>query len=273
MNIEDFLPASGIPRSGNVQSCEMLWYGMDGEEEYRKHGGHPRYTADSIRYRYNAQGYRCPEFDADASIRIISIGCSHTFGQGLPQEDIFHELLAERLRTELNTSVINWNLGRCGSSNDYIARLLHLAVPFLKPDLVLILFTHFTRREYLVANGRWVNYNPSWEPSDPVGIEVADCFSKLASEWDDLLNFFRNYKSIESLLAGRPWLYSLMRDSDPDPIRDHLDGARRVDACRVIDRARDNGHPGPETNRQRSEAFWQKLLETGGLSRLRSGRA
>jgi hypothetical protein len=269
--LEDFLPPSGIPRASKLVSCETLWFGMDGEEEYRKHGGHPRYGEDSIRYRFNAQGYRCPEFDADASIRIVSIGCSYTFGQGLPQEDLFHELLADRLRSELGASVINWNLGVCGASNDYIARLLHLAVPVLEPDLVLILFTHLNRREYVTANGRRIHYNPSCSTAqDPVATEVAACFSKLASESDDLLNFFRNYKSVESLLAGRSWLYSLVKSSNVDPIQVHLDRLRRVDATRTIDKARDHSHPGPETHRQRFEAFWQKLVETGGLSRLRT---
>jgi hypothetical protein len=107
MNLSDLLPFSGVPRSGGPEKREEKWSGQDNLEYYRKRGGHPLCGVDDIRYRYNARGYRCPEFDEEAEVRIISIGCSWVFGAGLPQEAIFHEHFARRLRLELGATVVN----------------------------------------------------------------------------------------------------------------------------------------------------------------------
>ena len=72
----------------------------------------------------------------------------------------FTKLSCERLREETGKSVVNWNLGSGGASNDFITRLLFLAYPILKPDLVIINFTEPSRREYITNTGECVKYVP-----------------------------------------------------------------------------------------------------------------
>jgi hypothetical protein len=244
---------------------------LDTLADYRKRGGHPLYGEHAIDYRFNSRGYRCPEFDTQAQVRVVSIGCSFTFGTGVPQGATFHELFAERLRRELGSTVVNWNLGRPAASNDSIARVLQLATSELNPDLVLILFTFFGRREYVAANDRGLGYIPHWQSADPVIREVFGHFAALTSTFDDELNLFRNYKSIEGLLADRLWLFSLM--DGPNQLRvvaGHLDGAHQAPGFRWLDKARDHGHPGPRTHDLLYQGFWAKFVETGGLDMLRS---
>jgi hypothetical protein len=258
-----------VPHSGGPENCEPFWDGTDSLESYLQRGGHPLYGEKDIRYRYNSHGYRCPEFDQDAEIRMVSIGCSWVFGAAVPQDATFHECFARRLRLELEASVVNWNLGRSGTSNDGIARILHLATPNLNPDLVLVLFTRLARREYVNAANYEVRYSPAWRPTHPPIVDAWNHLEALSSAFDDQLNFIRNYKWVESLLADRLWLFSMVDPRHAEPVGDHLDRSRQAGAHRVIDWGRDDGHPGPRTHELIGNLFWEKFVETGGIERLR----
>jgi hypothetical protein len=151
--------------------------GMDSEEAYRKHSGHPVYNVDDITYDFNSYGYRCPEFRTDADIRVLSVGCSYVLGLGLPARDIFHERLCRRIAAAASATICNWNLGAGGASNDLISRLVHLAVPYLAPDLVLVHFTHSGRRDYVSVEGQHFDYIPSVQRSGMVEKEIHSHFA------------------------------------------------------------------------------------------------
>jgi hypothetical protein len=268
MKIDDIIPTDDYPVSGLRTNFQTHWMAtLDTEEAFRKRG-HPIYGEQDIIYRFNSRGFRGPEFEQNGQIGMISIGCSWVFGAGIPLEHTFHELFAARLREETGMTVVNWNLGRSGSGNDYVARILHLTVPRLKPDIVLVLFPQFARREYAAAHGAMVTYNPSAIPWDITGKLIMDKFAALSSTYDDQLNFYRNYKSIESLLVNRCWLFSFTNLHELGMMKEHLDPERYVGEYRFVDRARDHGHPGPQTHRLIFDRFWTKFAETGGLSRL-----
>jgi hypothetical protein len=268
MKIEDIIPApmDGYPISGGPANCHKYWMGEDSEEQFRKRG-HPVYGDQDIVYRFNSRGFRGPEFEQSAQIGMISIGCSWVFGHALRAEDTFHELFAARLRQETRMSVVNWNLGISGSSGDCVARTLHLTVPRLNPDIVLVLFPKLARREYVSAHGVIMNYNPSAIPWNISIKQIFERFAALSSANDDLVNFFRNYKSIEALLADRCWLFTFTELGALGQMKEHLDPERYAGAYRFVDRARDHAHPGPETHRIICDRFWTKFVENGGLSR------
>jgi hypothetical protein len=261
------LPSGALPPTTYPRSTTQKWFLSDDADAYRASGGHPVYGPDDISYTYNSLGYRCPEFDADADLRVIAIGCSYVFGFGLAQDHVFAERVAARLRAHTGRSVVLWNLSIAGAANDYISRMLHLAVPLLDPDLVLINFTHMGRREYVSAQQQRVSYSPTLEPTDPVQKEIFRHFAALASPFDDQLNLFRNYKSVEALLADRAWLYSTIAAHDMRPLDEHLDPARSAGDLRSLDKARDGRHPGPQSHEALAEKYWRKLLERGELGR------
>ena len=263
MSLRDPLPASGLPITGYPAGQEIEWLFGDSLENFRKNGN-PIYGEKDITYRFNSSGYRCPEFNVEADIRILAIGCSCVLGQALPQAAIFHERFAERLRADTGRSVVLWNLGYCGASNDYISRLLHLAVPRLDPHLVLVNFTFGPRREYLSVQNQLIHYNPAFQPPDEVTQGIFGHMAALASRHDDQLNFFRNYKSVASLLAGRRWLFSHVRPEEFAPIAAHLDLSRFVGPLLIVDRARDGRHPGPESHGRLADLYWEKFSDPGG---------
>ena len=283
MKLNDLLPPMGFPRAQTYVSADSHWTLGDTEQSYNASGGHHLYSADSITYHLNSSGYRCPEFSDGSLLRMISIGCSYTYGVGLPQEALYHERFAERLRREVGVSVVNWNLGSGAISNNYISRVLHFAVPQLDPDLILIFFTHASRREYISATNEVVKYRPNARDTDPAQREIFRLQSKLSSEYDDQLSFFRDYKSIETLLTGRIWAYGFCNPIEIDGVVSHLNSAHRIRDYRIAnayrgipDTARDHRHPGPRTHDNIYQCFWDWFIQSKGFEEVGiriSGRA
>lgn len=254
------LPLTGLPATPFPAGAQLDWFDMDSLANYNKSGGHEIFGEHHIKYRFNSLGYRCPEFDAAADVRILAVGCSYVMGIGLPQEVLFPERFAERLRTACNRNVIVWNLGFPGASNDYICRMLFLGVPCLDPHIVLVNFTHPERREYLSVQQRLASFNPGFRPSDPVGKEIFNHQLALSSPHDDEVNLFRNYKGIESLLSTRCWLFSAIVPRSIEKLSGHIRRENYVGEFCVIDKARDNAHPGPKSHQYLADAYWKSFL-------------
>ncbi len=255
-------PSQGLPRTSYPAGEAREWWDPDNLENYRRRRGHPVYGEHDIVYRFNSLGYRCPEFSTQADIRIVAIGCSYVFGLALAQEHLFHERFAEKLRSAQPRTVVLWNLAVAGSSNDYISRILHQALPALDPHVVLVNFTHLRRREYVSVENKVLKYLPSHTPADPMAALLCRHLEALSSPYDDALNYYRNYKAVESALADRFWLYS-----QPEwlPAPPYLDRERWVGPLCSVDKARDGDHPGPASHRVLGALYWDKFVARGGL--------
>jgi hypothetical protein len=262
------LPLGELPPTGySAHSAEEWFYG-DEQERYRTQGGHPIYGEHDIVYRMNALGYRCEEFDRSADVRLVAIGCSYVLGVGVAEAHLFHQVLAARLQAATARSVVAWNLALAGASNDYIARLLCLAVPVLKPHIVLINFTHCGRREYLSVQNRYMNYVPNYTAKDEVTRSVFTHFEALTSPLDDQLNFFRNYKTVAAVLDRSAWFYSVSNPYEIQAVEQHLDRSRYVGQFRLIDKARDQRHPGPASHAALADLYWSAFEAAGGAREL-----
>lgn len=270
--IRTFIPFGDLPRHPNRSSCSWKWMGMDTEEAYRKHSGHPVYNADDITYDFNSYGYRCAEFSTDADIRVLSVGCSYVLGLGLPARDIFHERLCRRIAAAGSATICNWNLGVGGASNDLISRLVHLAVPCLAPDLVLVHFTHSSRRDYVTVEGQQLGYIPAAQRLGMVEKEIHSHFAALTSVYDDAINLYRNYSSLAALLMGTPWLCSFTTVEQTAQLGDHLQKSHLAGILPTLDLARDHIHPGPISHEHLAMAYWEKLTENRWLETITNGK-
>lgn len=240
-SLDSFLPTGALPRLSFTPAGQTV-------------------TWHDISYSFNNLGYRSVPFDTHADIRIIAIGCSYVMGVGLLQAQIFHELFAEKLRRETGKTVVVLNLGALGRSNDYITRLLHLAVPLLKPEIVLINFTHPVRREYVSVQNELLTYVPSFLPTNRVLRDIYEHFAGLTSPLDDDLNLFRNYKSVEALLGDSAWLFSSINATDFERIAAHISLSRYVGAMPQLDKGRDGSHPGPESHKALMDKYWERFV-------------
>jgi len=261
--MSSFLPKACLPPLRSFpagRSLEWLDNTEDSRENYVRRGGHPVYGEHDIIYTFNSLGYRSAEFSTRADLTILAIGCSYVLGVGLRQQDLFHELLGSWLNQSTGKSVCVFNLGAPGSSNDYISRMLHLAVPLLSPHLTLIHFTHTERREYVSLQGQLLTYVPGYRPSDLIAREIYKHLDALSSPEDNDLNLFRNYKSIESLLKGRHWFFSSI-NPEFERIREHIDSPRYIGPLTWLDKARDGRHPGPLSHQDLARRYWERIRQ------------
>jgi hypothetical protein len=254
-------PSEGLPAGMYPPGITCEWLHNDTREGYLARGGHPLYGEHDVQYSFNSLGYRCPEFSTKADLRIVAIGCSYVFGVGLPQGHLFHERFAAKVRSQFSRTVVLWNLATSGASNDYISRLLLQALPLLDPHIVLVHFTHLCRREYVSIENKVVKYLPSHTPPSAVNKEIYRYFKALSSPYDDELNYFRNYKTVENALGRRCWMYS---SPEWHPTPPYVNRDRFVGQLSPIDKARDGDHPGPESNRLLASLYWDKFLTLGG---------
>ena len=123
----------------------------------------PKYADRSVEYKVNSQGYRDDEFKwlnpRGNDPYSIAIGCSHTWGIGLREDEIwlsyFKSIFCEPHKI--------WNLGLPGGSNDKIYRILHniLGYKMRKPESVIIQMTYPGRTEWADNNGDLKDILPS----------------------------------------------------------------------------------------------------------------
>ncbi len=282
-----------MPSNPRGDVGELKWYGMDSEKRYKKKP-HPVFGPEDITYRYNSHGYRCPEFEMrnqvqENAVHVISVGCSNTFGTGLPEDKTYPAVFKELLQNYLGCPVINWNLGMGGGSADYMVRTLTSAIPILKPDLVLLTFTGLDRRECISEDARVFPYNKNEPINKLVNPElnsIANAYKTLTSSYNNLLNLFKNYKVCEALCEqfGVIWLFSgfyasefegmthlIHADKLVEPGIMELRGQYKEDP--VMGLARDMFHPGIQPNKDHAEAFFARLQKvySSSLEKLKSG--
>lgn len=253
-NLAVFCGKDSIPRTDFARKT-LHWLASDSKDAYEKRTGRP-FDGIDIEYKFNSHGYRGSEFGETADNRVLVVGCSHTFGIGMPYEETWPYLLTEMLRKVHRGSFVLWNLGMFGESNDYIARILNCALGKLNPSVVIVLFTGFSRREYFDLFGKRQVLGP-WPINTNNGYlaEIADSYSKLQSDYSDYMNFLANYSLIEKALHIRRinWLFSF-----PSTERDKavnvlpfVDGTKCIRPfLEKFDTARDDMHYGKKSNRE-----------------------
>jgi len=117
------------------------WMPTDTKENFEKLMQDPVHAAyfrerdwdqpGTITYKINFDGFRCDELDS-TSPNIIALGCSYTFGVGLPLSATWPKLVADDL------GLVCHNLAWPGTSADTCFMLARYWVPKLKPSLVVM---------------------------------------------------------------------------------------------------------------------------------------
>lgn len=146
------------PRNQEMQFSQS---DLDNEKQFKniqgtRYQGHPQWTADSFTYKYNSNGFRSCEFDLNETrTKILTLGCSHTVGVGVPQ----YENWAEQFGKIYFPNYVVWNAGLGGASADTVARLAVNMIPIIKPKIVAVLWPSLFRFETYengaVMNGAW----------------------------------------------------------------------------------------------------------------------
>lgn len=132
-------------------------------------------------YTLNSYAFRCNDFSVyKHKPTLVSFGCSHTFGTGLPIEKIWAWIIAEKLGLELV------NLAVPGGSMDTCSRIAKFWLPHIQPKIILLQIPELFRREYYWEAGFHMN-----------GIWKED-FTKFALDnWNDQEDQFNFEKNLD----------------------------------------------------------------------------
>ncbi len=150
-----------IPYTGMRDRGRVKWFSSDSERHYMAHK-HLLFGPDDIEYSFNKHGYRCIEFAEREAfgkdhLHLVTVGESHALGQGLPEHHVYGYLVARKLEAYTGRPVQHWNLSQAGASAEFIARVLPSALAVLRPNFVILNFPNWHRREYIFADGNYVN--------------------------------------------------------------------------------------------------------------------
>lgn len=244
----------------DYRSKVLQWFGAD-REQY--HLDAVRFGEPIITYRMNSYGYRGDEF-MNAQHRILVCGCSNSFGQAVNEEDMFGHVVKQYLQSKFGGDAVVWNLSSPGKSNDYIARMVDVFTNTWKPTLCLINFTFLQRREFFNKKGQYVHYlrqakELSWHK------DIVDNLDKLSNPFEDLANFYKNYKIIKNCMGAKsiPWLFSNCDEAITDLVEVAHDPTY-VEFFKKLDIARDNMHPGPKSHKWLGDMYIKRFEERYG---------
>ena len=230
------------------------------------------YNETDIVYEFNSHGYRGTEFTQRSELNILVIGCSYTFGTGLPYHDVYHQILANRLDETTGKKTTVWNLALPGVSNDFIARTLQHCLYSLNPDILVINFTFLPRREYFSEENKRYDYIPQVVPEwFPPFLDTWQRFNALISTHEDRANFIRNYNLVSGVLRDRKWIVVASHEAVIETLSDikslgNYAGCPHIKGNELPSQfARDLLHPGKQMNIDLATLCFDKIIELGYL--------
>ena len=171
----------------------LEWFNTDSKELYDKNliNNYNKlkqfdWINKRIEYKFNSLGFRSDEFVESS---IMFLGCSFTFGVGIPLEETWTNIVSKHV----NLPAIN--LGQAGGSPDTAFRLALGYVEKFKPNIIVYLQPPSTRLELVSANNIHFLF-PNNSQHNP--------FYKEWIKFDDLnatLNAEKNKLAIEQLAS------------------------------------------------------------------------
>lgn len=185
----------------------------------------------TITYKFNNYGFRCDQFNNDPS--VVFLGCSHTFGVGLPLECTWPYLVAKSLNLQC------YNLGLPGTSNDTAFRLAYYWLKKLNPKMVILGQVDASRFEVL-DNNSMVRFN-SWLYDINILSQSDKMFYKRWVTTSDnyVLNVQKNVLAIQQICSDLNIIFKV------------VDSKFFVES--QVDLARDLIHSGKVTNKNFSD--------------------
>lgn len=134
-DVKYYISKSLLPYTDQRDMAEYPYFGL-GEEENLDKWHHPNFV-----YRINKYGFRnelMPLYIQQFA-DIGAFGCSYTFGQGLPNDMLWHSIVAKKL----NKTVLNF--GNPGASIVSILDIFAIVTKHIKINTALILLPSYNR--------------------------------------------------------------------------------------------------------------------------------
>jgi hypothetical protein len=236
-------------------------YGHYSDDEIPNHKSTDRYNKQNG-YITNSHGYRCAEWQPlpNGKKNVVVLGCSHTFGEGLDDGEVWVDQLAAK--TDLR-ALRWWNLGQPGSSGDKIVRILYATEKVLFPKIIIICWPEWSRRERL--------------ENLPINLTSDNKLLKTETDETDRNNFLKNVflaekfaeqqnaklfhcfaHDIYEVNSTNVFKDTSLRSCWPEWDRHHLPAAKRKHIT-TFSLAKDGIHYGVEHHRVFAEKFYNRF--------------
>lgn len=227
---------------------EFSWY-------FQEQTSVPSPEYENTSYVFNSKGYRCPEMESMQGPKILTIGCSESFGLGVPCNSRYSSVLCDLLSDKYNTKFNDLNLSICAASNDLISRSL-CAATSLKPDLAIVCLTYRARREFFTSGGDVINFIPS-VPLSNVKSSILDdwkAIKSLTHSLENEINLLKNFLLIKALDCNV--IFIALEDNLPTMIEHD---PKFIGNFRWIDTGMDPNHRGIRSHKQMADILFSKL--------------
>jgi hypothetical protein len=206
-------------------------------------------------YTYNELGYRGDSI-YKGGVRILSVGDSHTEGVGVSDDETWSHQLSK-----LIPNGVDLNAGFGGRSNDYIARAILTMFKTFRPDIVLVMYTYPTRKEYYDKKGNLhpFHVNPwGYFKNDEVGKDEHHSYLKISHDENDMVNWYKNHLLISNFLKANNtpffWNGSFLNDLTIKE-DNRFDG----DYDNFLDKSAEKTHAGPLHNKLYAKKLYNFL--------------
>ena len=208
-------------------------------------------------YTYNELGFRGDSI-YKGGYRILSVGDSHTEGVGVNDNETWSHQLSK-----LIPGAVDLNAGFGGRSNDYIARVIISLFKTFRPNIVCVMYTFPTRKEYYTKNGNLQPFhmNPwNYFKEDELGKKEFEAFSYLSHDENDMINWYKNHLLISNFLKANNtpfvWNGSFLNDSTIID-ENRFDG----DYDNFLDKSVEKTHAGAYHNKQYAKKLYNFINE------------
>lgn len=238
--------------------------------EENKEQNKSSYYEWGIEVHQNEIGYRADSIYSDG-FKVMSLGCSMTYGYGLCDNETWPKLLTDRI-----PNCVNLNFGVTGCSNDRIVRNLIKYYDFIKPDLVIIMWTSVVRREYftdIVNNytfedcyrqpyGKY-DFVPQYISENKTEQDIFKLLIELSNKQEDSTNWYKNYLLANYFLRlkNAKWIFLDAYFDTPNRLSS-INDTNYIDLpYDLLDFARDGAHPGPKSAKHFSDKLFQSIID------------
>lgn len=178
-------------------------YDIDDKRDHPSKADREYYVPSLYSYNRNIYGFRSAEFRNYTD--LVTLGCSNTYGVGLPVEYTWPSIVAKHLQARTHA-----NLGLPGCSIFTQVRLLaNFINKYGRPKIVLATFPNHQRYEYVERDGQIVDGNCDLKWANKADVSQHESYAS----WLTLqaLNFLEAMCSANRIkLRWQLW-------SDPDP--------------------------------------------------------
>jgi hypothetical protein len=114
------------------------------------------YDKKSVSYNMNKEFFRCDEFESiikQNKPALIVLGCSFTFGTGLPEHETWPVILSNLIREKTGEDIAIVNLGSAGTGYDQVDRLSNYIHLFKNTKYLCCFFPPLIRKTFVKADG------------------------------------------------------------------------------------------------------------------------